>query len=163
MGVAAVEIAKAGGATVLAGLTSPDKRDVALAAGADAIIDLSAPNLHDGLREEVFRLTGGKGADVVIDPIGGDVFDASLRALARRGRIITVGFASGRIPAIKANYLLLKTISATGCLSFFRVAQFFCGRTATVADASTSALNSPATLLAIARIASSLPFKTAPL
>jgi NADPH2:quinone reductase len=62
----------------------------------------------------VLAATGGKGADIVIDPLGRDVFDASLRALAWCGRIISVGFAAGRIPDVKANYLLVKNIAALG-------------------------------------------------
>lgn len=114
VGVAAIEIAKACGATVLAGLTSPGKHAIAEDAGADAIIDLSVSDLSEQLRDHVYKLTGGRGVDIVIDPIGGAVFEASIRVLARRGRIVSVGFASGKIPIIKANYLLLKTILATG-------------------------------------------------
>ena len=109
-----IAIAYAYGATVLAGLSRPGKHAIAEDAGADAIIDLSVPDLSEQLRDQVYKLTGGRGVDIVIDPIGGAVFEASIRVLARRGRIVSVGFASGKIPTIKANYLLLKTISATG-------------------------------------------------
>jgi len=82
--------------------------------GADAIIDLSRPNLRDELRAQVQAETEGRGADVVLDPLGGDVFGAALRALAWRGRLVVIGFAAGRIPTIKANYLLLKNIEVSG-------------------------------------------------
>jgi NADPH2:quinone reductase len=114
VGVAATQIAKGLGGTVLAGVDTADRAETARAAGADHIIDLSAPDLRDALRRQVFEATGGRGADVVLDPLGGDIFDASLRALAWRGRIVVIGFAAGRIPAIKANYLLVKNISASG-------------------------------------------------
>jgi hypothetical protein len=66
------------------------------------------------LREQVFALTDGKGVDVIIDPIGGDFFDAAIRALAWRGRLVVIGFAAGRIPQIKVNYLLVKNIEVSG-------------------------------------------------
>src|SRR4029077_17819433 len=80
----------------------------------DAMIDLSPPDLRDSLRDQVFAATGGKGADVILDPLGGDVFDAALRALAWRGRLVVIGFAAGRIPSVKANYLLVKNIEVSG-------------------------------------------------
>jgi len=114
VGLAAVQVAKALGANVLAGITNPDKELRVRAAGADHVIDLSADDLKSSLRDQVYAVTGGKGVDVVIDPVGGDVFDASLRTLAWRGRIVIIGFAAGRIPEAAANYLLLKNISAVG-------------------------------------------------
>jgi NADPH2:quinone reductase len=102
------------GAKVLAGVSSAAKAPSVLAAGADGIIDLSQPDLRDSLREQVFAKNNGKGVDIVIDPIGGDAFDAALRALAWRGRLVVIGFASGRIPEVKANYLLVKNIEVTG-------------------------------------------------
>lgn len=114
VGFAAVQLAKAMGAKVLAGLASPSKAPQMLAAGADAVIDLSADNLRDSLREQVYEANGGQGADVVIDMVGGDIFDAALRALAWRGRLVVVGFAAGRIPSVKANYLLVKNIEVSG-------------------------------------------------
>ena len=71
-------------------------------------------NIRDSLREQVYAKNGGGGVDIVIDPIGGDAFDGAIRALAWRGRLVVVGFASGRIPNIKANYLLLKNIEVSG-------------------------------------------------
>lgn len=114
VGLAAVQLAKAMGARVLAGVSSEAKGPIALAAGADDIVDLSQDNLRDSLREQVYAKNGGQGVDIVIDPIGGDAFDASLRALAWRGRLVVVGFASGRIPSVKVNYLLVKNIEVSG-------------------------------------------------
>jgi NADPH:quinone reductase len=114
VGLAAIQLVKALDGTALAGTRSPGKADAIRAAGADAIIDLGADNLRNALREQVHAATGGRGADVVLDPLGGDVFDASIRALAWRGRIVVIGFAAGRIPEIRANYLLVKNLSASG-------------------------------------------------
>jgi NADPH2:quinone reductase len=107
-------LAKAMGATVLAGLASADKRDIVHDAGADTIIDLARPNLRDSLREQVHAATGGRGADIVLDPVGGDIFDAALRAVAWRGRVVVIGFAAGRIPTVKVNYLMLKNMEVSG-------------------------------------------------
>lgn len=114
VGLAAVQLAKAMGARVLAAVSSLDKAQFVRDAGADEIVDLSQPNLRDSLREQVAARNGGKGADIVIDPIGGDPFDAALRAVAWRGRVVIIGFAAGRIPTIKANYLLVKNIEVSG-------------------------------------------------
>lgn len=114
VGLASVQLAKAMGARVFGGVSSAAKAPPVLAAGAEDFIDLSLPNLRDSLREQVFAKNGGKGVDIIIDPIGGDAFDASLRALAWRGRLVVVGFASGRIPEVKVNYLMLKNIEVSG-------------------------------------------------
>lgn len=114
VGYAAVQLAKAKGAKVLAGVSTPAKADIARQAGADAIIDLSRPDLHESLRAQVYAATDNKGADIILDPLGGDIFDAALRALAWSGRLVVIGFAAGRIPTIKANYLLLKNIEVSG-------------------------------------------------
>lgn len=114
VGFAAVQLAKAKGARVLAGIATPAKADLARAAGADAIIDLARPDLRESLRAQVFAATGGRGADIILDPLGGDVFDAALRALAWSGRLVVIGFAAGRIPTLKANYLLVKNIEVSG-------------------------------------------------
>ena len=114
VGGAAVQLAKAKGAVVLAGLTTPGKAVALTANGADHVIDLARPDLAKSLREQVFAVTGGRGVDLVLDPIGGDVFDASLRALAWRGRAVVIGFMSDRIPTLKANYLLIKNIGVSG-------------------------------------------------
>jgi NADPH:quinone reductase len=114
VGLAAIQLAKAFGAKVLAGIASKDKEDLVRTAGADAVIDLAGPDLRETLREQVYAVTGGKGADIILDPLGGDIFDAALRALAWRGRLVVIGFAAGRIPTIKANYLLVKNIEVSG-------------------------------------------------
>jgi NADPH2:quinone reductase len=110
VGSAAVQLAKALGGRVLAGVGTPSKADFVRAQGADAVIDPS----RSGLREEVRTLTGGHGVDVVVENIGGEVFEACLRALAWSGRIVVVGFVGGAFPTIRANYLLIKNISASG-------------------------------------------------
>ncbi|MBN9069275.1 MAG: NADPH:quinone oxidoreductase family protein [Rhizobiales bacterium] len=114
VGLAAIQLAKARGARVLAAVSSPAKTDIVREAGADEVIDLSLPNLRDSLREQVHAVTSGEGADVILDTLGGDFFDAALRALVWRGRLVVIGFASGRIPEMKANYLLLKNIEVSG-------------------------------------------------
>lgn len=114
VGLASVQLAKAIGAKVLAGISNPDKAQMVRDAGADHIIDLSVDNLRDGLREQVYKVTDGKGADIVVDMLGGDIFDAALRALAWSGRLVVVGFAAGRIPTVKVNYLLVKNIEVSG-------------------------------------------------
>jgi NADPH2:quinone reductase len=114
IGLAAIQLAKALGARVLAGVSTPAKADLVRDAGADDIIDLSQSELRESLRAQVYAKNGDNGVDIVIDPIGGDAFDAALRAVAWRGRVVVVGFASGRIPTIKANYLLLKNIEVSG-------------------------------------------------
>lgn len=114
VGLAAIQLAKARGARVIAGVASPEKAGLVRAAGADATVDIAAANLRDSLRAQVHALTGNAGVDVVIDPLGGDFFDAALRSLAWRGRLVVVGFAAGRIPSVRANYLLLKNIAVTG-------------------------------------------------
>jgi len=114
VGLAAVRLGKALGARVLAGISNPEKRDLALQAGCDAIIDLARADLREGLRAEVLEATDGRGADIVIDPLGDDIFDAAIRALAWRGRLVVIGFAAGRIPSIKTSYLLVKNIEVCG-------------------------------------------------
>ena len=114
VGLAAIQLAKAFGAKVLAAVASKDKEDIVRAAGADAIVDLSAPDLHESLRQQVFALTDKKGADIIVDMLGGDIFDAAVRSLAWCGRLIVIGFASGRIPSLKMNYVLVKNIEVSG-------------------------------------------------
>lgn len=109
VGMAAVQLGRHLGARVIASGRSDEKLAMARAAGAHETIKLGGD-----LREDVMRLTGQHGVDVVFDPIGGDVFDASLRCLAWGGRLLVVGFVSGRIPEVKANYILIKNISVIG-------------------------------------------------
>lgn len=114
VGFAAIQIAKALGARVLAGISGPSKAAAAREAGADAIVDLSRPDLRESLRQQVLDATGGQLADIVLDPLGGDPFDAALRAVAWDGRLVVIGFAAGRIPTMKTNYVLVKNIAITG-------------------------------------------------
>ena len=89
------------GARVLGGISRPERAAAVRAAGADAIIDLSRADLRDSLREQVYAETDGRGADIIIDPLGGDVFDAAIRALAWCGRLVVIGFAAGGIPTLQ--------------------------------------------------------------
>ena len=109
VGLAAVELGKAMGATVIATASTEEKLAIARAHGADHGV-LST----DGFKDKVKELTGGRGADVIYDPVGGDVFDQSLRCIAWEGRLLVVGFASGRIPEAPANLLLLKGCQLVG-------------------------------------------------
>jgi len=110
VGLTAVEIGKALGARVIAAAGSPEKLAIAREHGADDLIDYTAESIRDRVRE----LTGGKGADVVYDPVGGDAFDQALRAVNWEARMLVIGFASGRIQAVPANLLLVKNISVIG-------------------------------------------------
>ncbi|CAM3344514.1 NADPH:quinone oxidoreductase [Bordetella sputigena] len=114
VGMAAVQLAKAYGVRVLAAVSHPGKAATVLRAGADAVIDLSVPDLREGLRAQVHAATGGAGADIVLDPLGGDIFDAAIRAVAWRGRYVVIGFAAGRIPTLKVNYVMLKNMEVSG-------------------------------------------------
>lgn len=114
VGLAAVQLAKALGATVLAGVTSRGKGELCRRHGADHVVDLAAPDLRENVRQQVFAAVGKRGVDVVIDSVGADAFDGALRALAWCGRLVVVGFAAGRIPEVKTNYLLLKNIAVLG-------------------------------------------------
>ena len=114
VGLACVQLAKAMGARVLGAVANRDKAQMVRDAGADAIIDLSAPDLRDSLRAQVLAATDGRGADVALDMLGGDFFDAAIRALAWCGRLVVIGFAAGRIPTLKMNYLLVKNIEVSG-------------------------------------------------
>jgi NADPH2:quinone reductase len=107
-------LAKALGAVVVAGVSTEEKAALARAGGADHVVRTDAPDLRESLREQVFAAVGKDGVDLVVDPVGGDVFDASLRAIAWCGRIVTVGYASGRVPEVKAGLLLVKNISLIG-------------------------------------------------
>lgn len=114
VGLACVDIARARGGRVIVGVTSADKGALAQAHGAAHVVDLSADDLRAALRDEISEATNGAGVDLVLDLVGGDVFDAALRTLSMNGRLISIGFASGRVPEAKANYLLLKNISVGG-------------------------------------------------
>ncbi len=107
-GLAAVELGKRLGARVIACASSEEKRAAATAHGADLVLP------SRDFREQVKAYTGGRGADVVFDPVGGDAFDESLRCVAPEGRILPIGFAGGRVPQIPANILLVKNIAVLG-------------------------------------------------
>jgi len=109
-GLAAVEIGKALGARVLATAGSSEKIAAAIAHGADHGINYR----NDDFRKVVLDLTEGRGADVVFDPVGGDVFDKSLRCVAPLARLLPIGFASGSIPQIPANLVLVKNLTIIG-------------------------------------------------
>jgi NADPH:quinone reductase len=108
-GSVAVEMGKLLGATVIATAGSDEKVAAAMRLGADHGINYSTQSVKDAV-----KALAGEGADVVFDPVGGDVFDQSLRCIAADGRILVIGFASGRIPSIPANLLLVKNFSVVG-------------------------------------------------
>ena len=110
VGVTAVEIAKAMGARVIAAASSDEKLAFAKEAGADELVNYS----KDSLKESVKALTDGNGADVVYDPVGGELADQAFRATAWHGRYLVIGFASGDIPSFPANIALLKEASIIG-------------------------------------------------
>jgi NADPH2:quinone reductase len=114
VGRACLQLVNAMGGRAIAAVSQPDRSASVKEAGASAVVDLSGPDLRDGLRDQVYALTGGKGVDIVIDMIGGDAFDAAIRCVAWRGRVVIVGFAAGRIPVLKVNYLMLKNIAVSG-------------------------------------------------
>ena len=110
VGMSAIQIGKAYGAQVIATAGSQGKLDFCLAQGADHALSYTDP----GWVERVKEITGGRGVDVVYDPVGGDVFELSTRSMAGEGRMLVIGFASGRIPSVPANRILLKDISIVG-------------------------------------------------
>lgn len=109
VGMAAVDVGKLLGATVIATGGSDDKLAKVKAYGADHVI-----NVNDGFREQVKALTDGRGADVIYDPVGGDVFDESVRCIAFDGRLLVIGFTSGRIASVATNMPLIKGFSVVG-------------------------------------------------
>ena len=109
VGLAAVDIGKLMGARVIGTASNEAKLAVITEMGGDHVIDYG-----DGFREQVKALTNGKGADVIYDPVGGDVFDESMRCIAPFGRILIVGFTSGRAALAKTNHLLIKDASVIG-------------------------------------------------
>jgi NADPH2:quinone reductase len=110
VGLAAVELGKAMGARVIAAASSPEKLAAAKAAGADELIDYS-----DGeLKDKVKALTDNKGADVIYDPVGGELFNQCMRCINWYGRVLVVGFAAGDIPQLPINLVLLKSCQVVG-------------------------------------------------
>lgn len=110
VGLAAVEIGKAMGARVIAAASSAEKLEVARQAGADELINYQT----DDVRERLKTLTKGQGVDVIIDPVGGDLFETVFRSIAWNGRMLVIGFASGTIPSLPANLPLLKGAAVLG-------------------------------------------------
>jgi NADPH:quinone reductase len=109
VGTATIQVAKGYGARTIAVVSTEEKGDVARAAGADEVV------LLDGFKDAVAALTGGRGVDVVMDVVGGDVFTDSLRSLGTQGRLLVVGFAAGQgIPEVRVNRLLLNNIDVRG-------------------------------------------------
>ncbi|MBV9516296.1 MAG: NADPH:quinone oxidoreductase family protein [Mycobacteriaceae bacterium] len=109
VGSAAVQVAKALGARVIAAVHRTGAVGYVAALGADVVLPLT-----QGWLSAVREHTGGVGVDVVVDPIGGDVFDDAIRALAAEGRLLVIGFAAGKIPTIKVNRLLLRNVGVLG-------------------------------------------------
>ena len=124
VGTAACQLAAAYGARVIAVVSTPDKGEVARAAGAHEVVPV------DGFRDEVRRVTDGRGVDVVVDPVGGDRFTDSLRSLAREGRLVVLGFTGREIPTVKVNRLLLANTTVMGAASaeFWRTEPGYTGR-----------------------------------
>jgi NADPH2:quinone reductase len=110
IGIATIELAKAMGARVIAAASTAEKLATCRAQGADEVINYREQNLRD----EVKRLTGGRGVDVVMDPVGGDYAELALRSMAWRGRYLVVGFTDGQIPRLPLNLVLLKGCAIVG-------------------------------------------------
>lgn len=109
-GMSAIQIGVALGAKVIATAGSVEKLDFCRQQGAEHALDYRDPAWVDRVKE----ITGGLGADIIYDPVGGDVFDLSPKCIAPEGRLLVVGFAAGRIPSVAANRLLLKNMAAVG-------------------------------------------------
>jgi NADPH2:quinone reductase len=110
IGIASIEIAKALGASVIACASSDDKLQVCREHGADEVINYA----REDIRERIKALTGGRGVDVIVDPVGGSYTEPALRSIAWRGRLLVVGFAAGDIPRIPLNLTLLKGCAIVG-------------------------------------------------
>jgi NADPH2:quinone reductase len=110
VGTSAIQIAKAVGAKVIAAASSDEKCELCKSIGADVTIDYARENLRDAIK----AATGGKGPDVIYDPVGGDFAEPAFRSIAWRGRYLVVGFASGPIPSLPLNLALLKGASIVG-------------------------------------------------
>lgn len=110
VGLAAVQLGKALGARVLATAGTDAKLEIARQSGADVLINYRTEDWVERVKAE----TGGEGADVIYDPVGGDVFDGSTKCIAFEGRLLVIGFAGGRIPSVAANRILLKNVAIVG-------------------------------------------------
>ena len=109
VGLATVDLAKSMGARVIATASTPAKRQFLADYGADLVLDVAS-----GFRQAVKDFTGGRGADVIFDPVGGDIFDESTRCIAFDGRLLVIGFTSGRIADVPTNIPLIKGFSVVG-------------------------------------------------
>ena len=107
-GIAAIQIGKIMGAKVIAVASNSEKQKVAKENGADITIG------YDNLKDRLKEISGGRGVDVIFDPVGGDIFDTVARTMARRGRLLVIGFASGSIPKFAVNLALVKEFSVVG-------------------------------------------------
>ena len=116
VGLATIDVARALGAHPIGAASTDDKRAAALAAGAEAVIDTTTESLKDRAREIARELTDASatGVDLVVDPVGGDLAEPALRAMGEGGRFVVIGFASGTIPALPANQVLLRNRSVVG-------------------------------------------------
>jgi NADPH2:quinone reductase len=110
VGSAAIQLGRAAGARVLATAGGADKVQLCRELGAEVAIDYRSEDFVEAVKEH----TGGRGADVIYDPVGGDTFDRSRRCIAWEGRLLVIGFSSGRIPDVPANHVLLKNYSVVG-------------------------------------------------
>ena len=110
VGMSAMQLGKAWGARVIAAVGSTDKFEFCQANGADHVINYNDSDWP----EQVKKLTGGHGADVIYDPVGADYFEQALKCIALEGRLLVIGFAAGRIPSVAANRILFKNISIVG-------------------------------------------------
>lgn len=114
VGTAAIQIAKAVGARVIAAASTDEKCELCRSIGADATINYSAHAVPTAFRDAIKMATGGKGPDVIYDPVGGDLTEPAFRSIGWRGRYLVVGFAAGAIPALPLNLMLLKGASLIG-------------------------------------------------
>jgi NADPH2:quinone reductase len=132
VGMSAIQIGKALGARVIATAGEERKVNFALEQGAEYAINYSTPDWVDRVKE----ITERRGVDVIYDPVGGDIFDLSMKCIAREGRILVIGFAGGRIPAIQTNRLLLKNISVVGVFwgDYANARPWYLGETQTALD-----------------------------
>ncbi len=114
VGMSAIQLGRAFGARVIATAGSPEKLEFARRQGAEHVLDYSPDSSNANWVDQVKQITSDRGADVIYDPVGGDVFDLSTKCIAPEGRLLVIGFAGGRIPSIAANRVLLKNMSVVG-------------------------------------------------
>ena len=114
VGTSAIQVAKAMGARVIAAASTDEKCELCKSIGADATINYTTHAAPNAFREAIKEATGGKGPDVIYDPVGGDFAEPAFRSIAWRGRYLVVGFAAGPIPSLPLNLTLLKGASLVG-------------------------------------------------